>query len=70
MNNFLIQTNPNPSDDKSSKEISFIDSKFILEQEKTALHLVDHVFTNLKKLSWQYPNFDTWLEEKSFDWII
>ena len=68
MNNFLIQTNQNEVTDKihdtDSKEISFIDSKFILEQEDVALHLVNYVFTDLKKLSWQYPNFESWLEEK------
>ena len=68
MNNFLIQTNQNEVADKihdtDSKEISFIDSKFILEQEDVALHLVNYVFADLKKLSWQYPNFESWLEEK------
>lgn len=68
MNNFLIQTNQNQVTDKpynmDSKEISLIDSKFILEQEDVALPLVNDVFTDLKKLSWQYPNFESWLDEK------
>jgi hypothetical protein len=67
MNNFL-QTNPNSfsfsSEQTTIKEISLIDSKFILEQEDVVLPLVNDVFTDLKKLSWQYPNFESWLDEK------
>lgn len=68
MNNFLIQTNQNQVTDKKpdidSKEILLIDSKFILKQEDVTLPLVNYVFTELKKLSWQYPNFESWLDEK------
>ena len=65
MNN-LLQTNPSllSLEQTAIKEVTLIDSKFILEHEDIALHLVDRVFKDLKKLSWQYPNFESWLDEK------
>lgn len=65
MNN-LLQTNPSllSLEQTAIKEVTLINSKFILEQEDVALHLVNKVFTDLKKISWQYPNFESWLDEK------
>jgi len=50
MNN-LLQTNPSllSLEQTAIKEVTLINSKFILEQEDVALHLVNKVFTDLKK---------------------